>query len=181
MFFYKLLNTFFIFKRFFHALAKYKCVNRVAESIATCFLPLDTPCLVCPFPFVPYHGNLIIKVKCLCCTAPYTGDRNMIIGRGAFFVTPSDSLAVLARHLHLLPYFRRRGVQGFARSMPTAAAVDRVASDLGKECFQVPTGELSTLTIVMPLSFTLWSLCQLIVCMKSLLDHYSTYNGASVI
>lgn len=71
MFFYKLLNTFFIFKRFFPALAKYKCVNRVAESIATCFLPLDTPCLVCPFPFVPYHGNLIIKAKCLCYTAPY--------------------------------------------------------------------------------------------------------------
>ncbi|RVE49891.1 hypothetical protein evm_005484 [Chilo suppressalis] len=68
------------------------------------------------------------------------GDRNMIIGRGAFFVTPSDSLAVLANHLHHIPYFKATGVRGFARSMPTAAAVDRVAAAVGKEIFEVPTG-----------------------------------------
>lgn len=97
-----------------------------------------------PDPNLTYAADLVNAVK----NGDYDfgaafdgdGDRNMIIGRDAFFVTPSDSLAVLARHLHLLPYFRRRGVQGFARSMPTAAAVDRVAQDLGKECFQVPTG-----------------------------------------
>lgn len=52
------------------------------------------------------------------------GDRNMIIGRNAFFVTPSDSLAVIAHYLECIPYFKKNGVQGFARSMPTAAAVD---------------------------------------------------------
>lgn len=68
------------------------------------------------------------------------GDRNMIIGRSAFFVTPSDSLAVLANNLQHVPYFQRAGVRGFARSMPTAAAVDRVARATGHEMFEVPTG-----------------------------------------
>lgn len=49
----------------------------------------------------------------------------MIIGNKAFFVTPSDSLAVLANNLGCIPYFQKNGVNGFARSMPTAAAVDR--------------------------------------------------------
>ncbi|KAL1502091.1 hypothetical protein ABEB36_007288 [Hypothenemus hampei] len=68
------------------------------------------------------------------------GDRNMILGKNAFFVTPSDSLAVLANNLECIPYFKKNGVHGFARSMPTAAAVDRVAAKLGKEMFEVPTG-----------------------------------------
>lgn len=68
------------------------------------------------------------------------GDRNMILGKGAFFVTPSDSLAVLAAHLDCIPYFQRTGVRGYARSMPTAGAVDRVAQKTGKEMFEVPTG-----------------------------------------
>lgn len=53
------------------------------------------------------------------------GDRNMIIGNKAFFVTPSDSLAVIAHYLECIPYFKNNGIQGFARSMPTASAVDR--------------------------------------------------------
>ncbi|KAG7312470.1 Phosphoglucomutase-1 [Plutella xylostella] len=68
------------------------------------------------------------------------GDRNMIIGRNAFFVTPSDSLAVLAAGAAAVPYFRSRGVAGLARSMPTAAAADRVAKELGLPVFEVPTG-----------------------------------------
>lgn len=68
------------------------------------------------------------------------GDRNMIIGHKAFFVTPSDSLAVIAHYLESIPYFKKNGVTGFARSMPTAGAVDRVAEKLNKECFEVPTG-----------------------------------------
>lgn len=68
------------------------------------------------------------------------GDRNMILGQNAFFVTPSDSLAVIASHLQEIPYFKRTGVKGFARSMPTAGAVDRVAQKLGKEIFETPTG-----------------------------------------
>ncbi|XP_062135004.1 phosphoglucomutase [Drosophila sulfurigaster albostrigata] len=68
------------------------------------------------------------------------GDRNMIIGSKAFFVTPSDSLAVIAHYLEAIPYFQKNGVQGFARSMPTASAVDLVGKKLGKEVFEVPTG-----------------------------------------
>lgn len=68
------------------------------------------------------------------------GDRNMILGHKAFFVNPSDSLAVLATSLESIPYFKKTGVKGYARSMPTGRAVDRVAKEKGKQCFEVPTG-----------------------------------------
>ncbi|KAK3697787.1 hypothetical protein RRG08_026416 [Elysia crispata] len=68
------------------------------------------------------------------------GDRNMILGHKAFFVTPCDSLAVLAANLKCIPYFQKYGVKGFARSMPTSEAVDKVAEKSGMECFEVPTG-----------------------------------------
>ncbi|KAK6188585.1 hypothetical protein SNE40_004732 [Patella caerulea] len=68
------------------------------------------------------------------------GDRNMILGRNAFFVTPSDSLAVIANNMECIPFFKQSGVKGYARSMPTAGAVDRVAKAKGKEFFEVPTG-----------------------------------------
>ncbi|KAF8360247.1 hypothetical protein PRIPAC_87170 [Pristionchus pacificus] len=55
------------------------------------------------------------------------GDRNMILGKSAFFVCPSDSLAVIANHIDCIPYFKNINVAGFARSMPTAVAVDLVA------------------------------------------------------
>jgi len=66
------------------------------------------------------------------------GDRNMVLGR-SFFVTPSDSLAVLAANAPLAPGYGR-GLSGVARSMPTSAAADRVASALGIECHETPTG-----------------------------------------
>ena len=66
------------------------------------------------------------------------GDRNMILGR-RFFVTPSDSLAVLAANATRVPGYAR-GLAGVARSMPTSAAVDQVARALGIECFETPTG-----------------------------------------
>jgi phosphoglucomutase len=66
------------------------------------------------------------------------GDRNLIIGRGRF-VTPSDSLAILAANAHLAPAYAD-GLSGVARSMPTSAAVDRVATKLGIACFETPTG-----------------------------------------
>ena len=66
------------------------------------------------------------------------GDRNMILGH-EFFVTPSDSLAVLAANATLIPA-HAAGIPGVARSMPTSQAVDHVASDLGIECFETPTG-----------------------------------------
>ena len=66
------------------------------------------------------------------------GDRNMILGR-RFFVTPSDSLAVLTANAHLVPGYRQ-GIAGVARSMPTSAAVDRVAAQAGIDCYETPTG-----------------------------------------
>jgi len=66
------------------------------------------------------------------------GDRNMIVGRGAY-VTPSDSLALLTAHAHLAPAYRG-GLAGVARSMPTSRAVDRVAESLGMACYETPTG-----------------------------------------
>lgn len=53
------------------------------------------------------------------------GDRNMIIGSSGFFVSPCDSLAVIAANLESIPYFQKAGVKGVARSMPTSAALDR--------------------------------------------------------
>ncbi|KAG0345773.1 Phosphoglucomutase-2 [Podila humilis] len=67
------------------------------------------------------------------------GDRNMIIGKGAF-VTPSDSVAIIAAQADAIPYFRRTGVKGLARSMPTSTALDLVAKKKGYEHFEVPTG-----------------------------------------
>jgi phosphoglucomutase len=66
------------------------------------------------------------------------GDRNLIIGRG-MFVTPSDSLALLAANAALAPAYSQ-GLAGVARSMPTSAAVDRVAARLGIGCYETPTG-----------------------------------------
>lgn len=63
-----------------------------------------------------------------------------ILGKKAFFVTPSDSLAVLAANLKLIPYFQKTGIKGYARSMPTAAAVDIVAAKNNVKFFEVPTG-----------------------------------------
>ena len=66
------------------------------------------------------------------------GDRNLIIGRNVF-VSSSDSLAVLAANATCAPAYAK-GLAGVARSMPTSAAVDRVAAALGIECFETPTG-----------------------------------------
>lgn len=66
------------------------------------------------------------------------GDRNMIVAPG-HFVTPSDSLAILAANAHLAPGYAG-GLKGVARSMPTSRAVDRVAKRLGLPCYETPTG-----------------------------------------
>ncbi|CCE97397.1 putative phosphoglucomutase [Sinorhizobium fredii HH103] len=66
------------------------------------------------------------------------GDRNLIIGKG-IFVTPSDSLAILAANAHLAPGYAK-GLAGIARSMPTSGAADRVAEKLGIGLYETPTG-----------------------------------------
>ncbi|KAL5022555.1 hypothetical protein ScPMuIL_001710 [Solemya velum] len=97
-----------------------------------------------PDPNLTYAAALVAELKkgnhSLGAAFDGDGDRNMILGKNAFFVTPSDSLAVLADNLDCIPYFKKTGVKGYARSMPTSGAVDRVAKAQGKECFEVPTG-----------------------------------------
>ena len=66
------------------------------------------------------------------------GDRNMITGSN-IFVTPSDSLAIMAANAHLIPAYVK-GLSGVARSMPTSQAVDRVAASYKIPCYETPTG-----------------------------------------
>lgn len=66
------------------------------------------------------------------------GDRNMILGRG-IFISPGDSLAMLAAHLDKLPGYKK-GLAGVARSMPTCRALDMVAKGRGLACYETPTG-----------------------------------------
>ncbi|NOQ65074.1 MAG: alpha-D-glucose phosphate-specific phosphoglucomutase [Methyloprofundus sp.] len=66
------------------------------------------------------------------------GDRNMILGNN-IFVTPSDSLAIIAANAQLAPGYAA-GISGVARSMPTSQAVDRVAKAMNLPCFETPTG-----------------------------------------
>ncbi|KAJ5103632.1 Phosphoglucomutase [Penicillium argentinense] len=67
------------------------------------------------------------------------GDRNMIYGANTF-VSPGDSLAIIAHHAKFIPWFQKQGVYGLARSMPTSGAVDRVAEAQGLQSYEVPTG-----------------------------------------
>lgn len=66
------------------------------------------------------------------------GDRNMILGNH-FFITPSDSLAMISANATLIPAYKQ-GLAGVARSMPTSGAVDRVAAKLNISCYETPTG-----------------------------------------
>ncbi|GJJ72295.1 phosphoglucomutase [Entomortierella parvispora] len=96
-----------------------------------------------PDPNLTYAHDLVERVEkeniTFGAASDGDGDRNMIIGKGAF-VTPSDSVAIIAAQADAIPYFRRTGVKGLARSMPTSTALDRVAAKKGFECFEVPTG-----------------------------------------
>lgn len=97
-----------------------------------------------PDPNLVYAQELVsimndsVKAPDMGAASDGDGDRNMILGR-QFFVTPSDSLAIMAANAHLLPGYQT-GVAGVARSMPTSMAVDRVADRLGVECYETPTG-----------------------------------------
>ncbi len=66
------------------------------------------------------------------------GDRNLIVGKD-IYVTPSDSLAIIAANMHLAPGYKG-GITGIARSMPTSGAADRVAEKMGLKCYETPTG-----------------------------------------
>lgn len=96
-----------------------------------------------PDPNLTYASGLVDKVEAgkipFGAASDGDGDRNMIYGANAF-VSPGDSLAIIAHHAKRIPYFAQNGVAGFARSMPTSRAVDRVAQKFGLNCYEVPTG-----------------------------------------
>ena len=80
------------------------------------------------------------EVPCFGAAADGDADRNMILGR-RFFVTPSDSLAIIAAHADCIPFFAQQGgLKSVARSMPTSGAVDLVAARLNLRLFETPTG-----------------------------------------
>ncbi|TIB12907.1 hypothetical protein E3P92_02461 [Wallemia ichthyophaga] len=95
-----------------------------------------------PDPNLTYAHDLVERVEkdqvTFGAASDGDGDRNMIIGKGVF-VTPSDSVAIIADWAHVIPYFKG-GLKGLARSMPTSGAIDRVAKAKGVEGFEVPTG-----------------------------------------
>ena len=66
-------------------------------------------------------------------------DRNMILGKG-FFVTPSDSVAIIVANYKCIPYLAKNGISGAARSMPTSGALDSVTKKLGIGNYETPTG-----------------------------------------
>ncbi|XP_044763421.1 phosphoglucomutase [Coccinella septempunctata] len=122
-----------------------ECLEASPDTNVRRIIPLDNFGEIHPDPNLTYAKELVDKLKenpsyDFGAAFDGDGDRNMILGKNAFFVTPSDSLAVIADNLECIPYFQKNGVRGFARSMPTAAAVDRVAKALNKEIFEVPTG-----------------------------------------
>lgn len=87
---------------------------------------------------LPIQTDLLPPVFGAACDGD--ADRNMILGRN-FFVTPSDSLAILTAHADLIPFFREQGgLKSVARSMPTSGAVDLVAQRLNLHLFETPTG-----------------------------------------
>ena len=96
-----------------------------------------------PDPNLTYAADLVAEMNGagapdLGAASDGDGDRNMILGPGTF-VNPSDSLAILAAQSGLVPGYAG-GLAGVARSMPTSAAVDRVAARLGIPCYETPTG-----------------------------------------
>ncbi|EGC31686.1 phosphoglucomutase A [Dictyostelium purpureum] len=95
-----------------------------------------------PDPNLTYAPELVRKMNNgefdMGCASDGDGDRNMILGN-RFFLNPSDSVALIAANYQAIPYFRN-GLKGLARSMPTSAALERVATDLKVPFFEVPTG-----------------------------------------
>ncbi|KAI8365180.1 uncharacterized protein BYT42DRAFT_550082 [Radiomyces spectabilis] len=114
------------------------------ESSVMRFKPLPDFGGAHPDPNLTYAHDLVERVQAenydFGAASDGDGDRNMIIGKDAF-VTPSDSVAIIAHYAkEAIPYFKKHGVNGLARSMPTSQALDLVAKKQGLEFFEVPTG-----------------------------------------
>ncbi|KAL7985022.1 hypothetical protein Chor_003592 [Crotalus horridus] len=118
-------------------------LGAAANSAVNC-VPLEDFGGHHPDPNLTYAADLVQTMK----TGEYDfgaafdgdGDRNMILGKHGFFVNPSDSVAVIAANIFSIPYFQQTGVRGFARSMPTSGAIDRVAKDTKIALYETPTG-----------------------------------------
>ena len=113
------------------------------ESFLMNYIPLEDFGGGHPDPNLTYAHELVERVEKenvdLGIASDGDGDRNMILGKGCF-VNPSDSVAVIASYAHIIPYFKKTGIKGLARSMPTSAAIDRVAESLNIPVYEVPTG-----------------------------------------
>lgn len=96
-----------------------------------------------PDPNLTYARQLIDRVESekisFGAASDGDGDRNMIYGHDAF-VSPCDSLAIIAEYGSSIPYFKKKGFYGFARSMPTSSAIDLVAKSKNLKVYEVPTG-----------------------------------------
>lgn len=96
-----------------------------------------------PDPNLTYAKTLVDKVDkeniAFGAASDGDGDRNMIYGAGAF-VSPGDSVAIISEYADSIPYFKKQGIYGLARSMPTSGALDLVAKDKGLNVYEVPTG-----------------------------------------
>lgn len=96
-----------------------------------------------PDPNLTYAKTLVEKVDAnniaFGAASDGDGDRNMIYGAGAF-VSPGDSVAIIAEYADSIPYFKKQGVYGLARSMPTSGALDLVAKHKKLNVYEVPTG-----------------------------------------
>lgn len=98
-----------------------------------------------PDPNLTYAAELVDKLKAqkdidFGVAFDGDGDRNMILGKEGFFVSPGDSLAIVADNIRCIKMFAEEGAKGFARSFPTSPAVDRVAEKAGLKCYVTPTG-----------------------------------------
>ena len=113
-----------------------------ANSIQNC-VPLPDFGGLHPDPNLTYAHTLVERVDkdniAFGAASDGDGDRNMIYGAGTF-VSPGDSVAIIAEYADSIPYFKKQGTYGLARSMPTSGAIDLVAKEKGLNVYEVPTG-----------------------------------------
>ncbi|SCU89992.1 LANO_0D07184g1_1 [Lachancea nothofagi CBS 11611] len=115
-----------------------------AEEVLQNYVPLPDFGGLHPDPNLTYAHTLVERVDreqiAFGAASDGDGDRNMIYGCGPAFVSPGDSVAIIAEYASEIPYFKKQGIYGLARSFPTSAAIDRVAKAHGLNCYEVPTG-----------------------------------------
>ncbi|KAI3404443.2 PGM2 [Candida oxycetoniae] len=115
----------------------------LSESSIQNYKPLEDFGGLHPDPNLTYAHTLVERVDkeqiAFGAASDGDGDRNMIYGAGAF-VSPGDSVAIISEYADAIPYFKKQGIYGLARSMPTSGAIDLVAKDKNLNCYEVPTG-----------------------------------------